>query len=83
VYKISRSWVDVLIFYVLLFRVVMRFRDGSDKGAASSVVQTSEEALWICWQLLDFPKLKDPNFDAVDQMTAQVPEIMNGLLYVV
>jgi hypothetical protein len=38
VYKTSRSWVDVLIVYVLLFGVVsglMRFCDGSDKGTAS------------------------------------------------
>jgi hypothetical protein len=45
-YKISCSWVDVLIFYALLFGVLyrlMRFRDGSDSQCASDFVQIFEK----------------------------------------
>jgi hypothetical protein len=45
-YKISCSWEDVLISYVLLVKSpvsgLMRFRDGSDKETASNFGQISE-----------------------------------------
>jgi hypothetical protein len=47
VYKISRCWVDVVIFYVLLFQSrvsgLMRFHNGPDSECASSSVQISEK----------------------------------------
>jgi hypothetical protein len=53
-YNISRSWVDVLIVYVLLFGIVYldwwQFRDESDKRTASNFVQVSEKVqrrLWL------------------------------------
>jgi hypothetical protein len=53
VYKISRSCVDVLISYILLFGVVMWFRNGSNKGTAKNVVQFLEKVQWRPWQWLD------------------------------
>jgi hypothetical protein len=47
--SISRSWIDVLIFYVLLLWVMyatdwlMGFRDGSDSECAPNFVKTSEK----------------------------------------
>jgi hypothetical protein len=40
-------------FFVILFGVVMRFRDGSDKGAASNVAKNSEKVRRRPWQWLD------------------------------
>jgi hypothetical protein len=58
VYKISHSWVDVLIFLVLLFWVfflpgLMRFRDGSDSKCASHFVQILEKVRQRPWQWWD------------------------------
>jgi hypothetical protein len=47
-------YVDMLIFYVLLFGFVyLAWWDGSDKGTASNVVQISEEVQQRLWQWLD------------------------------
>jgi hypothetical protein len=49
VYKISRSWVDVLTFYVILFVVVsglMWLCDESDSKCASNFVQILGKVLW-------------------------------------
>jgi hypothetical protein len=39
VYKILRSWGDVLSFYILLFGDVMQFCNQKDKGTESNFVK--------------------------------------------
>jgi hypothetical protein len=52
-YNISRTWVNVLLSGVVYLSGLMRFRDGSDKGSASNVVQISEKVGRRPWQWWD------------------------------